>query len=201
MSNTTFSNGQILVSSANTPDTLAAMLQPILTQILGVNADPDSAVRLAWPQTGQPAWGISEDVCFVRFTAENDDYSRVRDSVFDPNDVLSVRQSMSFTQVWNMHLVLYGPNCYDRARLILSAMDLDWVHDALADKNLYGIVNYPRPAYAPELRAGQWWKRADVTLQFNELVNESITTSTAAGVDVTILTDSGEAEEFVIGNA
>ncbi len=201
MSTTNFANGTSLVSSANTPDTLAAIFQPLITQILGTDPsiDPNSTVRIGWPQGGQPAWGINDDVCIIRATPVDDAYSRVRDSLYAPNNGTSATQKMSFTQVWTLHLVFYGPNGFDRARLIDSAMSLDWVHDALAARNLYGIVKYNRPMYAPEIFQGQWWKRTDLRVQFNELVTETTTADTAAGVDVTILTDTGITEEFVIG--
>lgn len=106
---------------------------------------------------------------------------------------------MGFTQVWNIHHELNGPNSYDNARLILSAMTLSWVHDLLAAQNLYMIVAPDRPTYVPYVFEGQWWKRTDLNIKFNEQVFESITVSSAAGVDVTIITDAGETDEFTIG--
>ena len=37
---------------------------------------------------------------------------------------------------------------------------------------------------------GEWWQRSDVDLQFNELVLESIIVPAAAGVDVTVESDT-----------
>jgi hypothetical protein len=205
MSTTTFPNGQALASSALIPDGFAVIMQPLVAQILGIDpvADPDkafTAVRIAWQQEGQPAWSITDDVCILRATVENDPYGRVRDGQFSPRDAASLTQRMSFTQVWNLHATLYGPNCQDRARLIVSAFSLDWVHDALTASNLYAIADWPRPVYAPELFQGQWWKRADVDLKFNEMVNESLTVPSAAGVDVTLLKETGLSAEIHIRN-
>lgn len=206
MSQQTFPNGQTLISSAQTPDTFATFFQALIAQVFGFDTtDPTqqtaaySTVRIGWPQDGQPAWLISEDVCILTATLVDDPYARARDGLNSPNDDLSLTQRMSFTQVWELHLTLYGPNCADLARLILSTVTLDWLRDAIATKNIYLVAAPFRPRYVPENFDGRWWKRADVQLRYNELVNESIITPTAAGVDVTLITDTGAATEFVIG--
>jgi hypothetical protein len=203
MSTTTFPNGQALVSSALTPDGFLGIMQPLVAQILGFDptADPNKAfkaVRIAWQQEGQPGWDIAEDACALYVTPVNDPYGRVRDGQFKSRDAVSLTRQMGFTQVWNLHATVLGPNCQDRARLIVSAFSLDWVHDALAASNLYAIADWPRPVYVPELFQGQWWKRTDVDLKFNEMVNESLTVPSAAGVDVALLKDTGPAAEILI---
>ena len=208
MTTSTFPNGDTLVSSALNPDALATLLQSLVAQILGFDPeDPDqqsaafSSVRVSWPEQGQPAWEIGEDVCFVRAATEDEPYSRVRDGLWGVNDSETLTKHMAFTQVWSVYLTIYGPNCADHARLILSAVsDLDWVHDFLTGRNLHLLVAPNRPTYAPEHFQGQWWRRADLTLKLNELVNESTTVASAAGVDVTILTDSGLTTEITIGS-
>ncbi len=183
------------------------------------------AVRVSWQQQGQPGPRISENVCILRATLQNAPYSRVRDGLFRsavPENstaqlpgageahageqyagfradlFVGLSSQMSFTQVWNLHLTLYGPNCADRARLISSAMALDWAREALAASNLYAIPDWHRPVYAPELFQGQWWPRADLDLEFNELVNESITVPSAAGVDITLIKETGLTAEIHI---
>ena len=73
-------------------------------------------------------------------------------------------------------------------------MSLDWVHNALALLNIYAVTTWHRPVYAPELFAGQWWQRADVELQFNELVNENLVVPSAATVGITLLKENGLTE-------
>lgn len=166
------------------------------------NAPPNSQawfqIRIAWQQQGQPAYRITDDVCIVSAVPDNDPFSQVRDQLIAPNDDVSLAQQMAYTQVWKLHFTLYGPNSADRARLIVSAMALDWTHDLLAQSNLYAVTQWNRPRYLPELYQGQWWQRADVDLRFNELVNESIIVSSAAGVNVTLDTDTGLSETVSI---
>ena len=207
MSTQTFPNGQSLVSSAFNPDTFANLFQGIIASIFGFDVtDPTQAptaysqVRVGWPPGGQPAWEITDDVCFVSATLENAPFARVRDSFYAHNDSVSLSQQMGFTQVWNLQIVLYGPDSADRGRLILSAIQaVDFVHDALEAKNVYLVVAPDRPTYTAENFQGQWWRRADLQIQFNELVTESIVVPSAAGVDVTLIKENGLTTEIVIG--
>ncbi|HXS93029.1 MAG TPA: hypothetical protein VN736_00400 [Candidatus Limnocylindrales bacterium] len=201
MSTVTYPNGQTLTSSALTPVALATLLQPLIAQALGIDPTAPtawSAVRIDWPTVGQPVGGISEDICFIRATADNAPFSRVRDQEYSPLNSQSLTQNMGFTQVWNLHLTAYGPNCFDRLREIVSAFSFDWLCQSLAAANLYPVPDWQRPQYAPDLFQGQWWPRADVDLKLYESVTESTTAPSAAGVDVTLQPDTGAAVEFEI---
>jgi len=198
MSSQTFPNGDTLVSSALTPDAILAVFQGIVAQVLGFDiTDPlqqsaaYSAVRIAWQTEGQPAWTIGTDVCSLEAYPENEPYSKVRDGFYTPNNEISVTEQMGYTQVWKIRFVFRGPNAADHARLLVSSMSLDFVHDALAESNVYAVAEKNRPVYVPELFQGQWWKRSDVELQFNELVSESLTVPSAAEADVTLIKDTG----------
>ena len=149
------------------------------------------AVRIGWQPEGQPAWTIGQDLCSLEAYTENEPYSKVRDGFYTPNDDVSVAEQMGYSQVWKIRFVFRGPNAADHARLLVSAMSLDFVHDALADSNIFAVAEKNRPVYVPELFQGQWWKRADVELQFNELVSESLTVPSAAEADVTLIKDTG----------
>jgi hypothetical protein len=195
MSSQLFPNGQTLISSAFTPPAFETLLQSVIAQILGFDpateaSDAFSAVRVGWQQTGQPAWEITDDVCTLLATPENDPYSQTREAQLVQNDPKSLVQNMSFTQVWKLHATIYGPNSYDHARLIVSAMALDWTHDLLAASNIYAVTEWDRPIYVPELFNGQWWQRTDLNLSFNELVSESIVIAAAASVEVTTESDT-----------
>jgi hypothetical protein len=200
MTTSAFPNGTSLVSSALTPDSLATIIQAIVAQILGFDPviNPNgafSAVRVSWPVDGQPAWGIDEDVCFVRATQQDNAFSRSRDETFTPGTP-SIPVAMGYTQTWDVHLALYGPSCADHARLILSAFSLDWVKDLLFASNLYPLPWPGRPVYAPELFQGQWWKRADLSLEMNEQVAETTTVQQAAFASVGIVTNTGLTDEI-----
>ena len=204
MSNVTYPNGNgTLISTAQTPLGLETIFQSVMAQMLGINpvANPQTAwtaVRVAWQIQGQPAWAITDDVCIVRATADDAPFSRVRDNLWAENDDVSVILDMQFTQVWTIHATLYGPNCYDHARQIISALSLDWVSGILEPLNLYLIPDWIRPSYVPELKDGQWWQRTDIEFKLNENALESMVIPTAAEQPVTLVPDVGSSEEFVI---
>jgi hypothetical protein len=110
----------------------------------------------------------------------------------------TVLSEQSYTQVWTVHFVTYGPNSHQRARLIVDGIFQDWANDILEASNLYIIPEYNRPVRNPELFNGQWWERCDVSLQFNEDVEETLVIPAAASVPVTVTSDIGASESIVV---
>lgn len=200
----------VLQSSALTPEQLEGLLQPIVANMLGIPTDPAPwgvnspqaqswyAVRIGWQTQGQPAWKITEDVCILRATKDNDEYSRTREQLLEKNGPDGIYQRMSYTQVWTIHFTLYGPNADSRADRIVSSFSLDWAHDALAQNNIYSVTTWNRPQHAPENFQGQWWNRADIDLKFNECVLEYVSIPSAASVDVTLQPNVGASSSFTV---
>ena len=199
-----------LVSSAQTPRTMEALFQPLIAGILGFDQinDPNhaySAARIGWQTEGQPAWEVSDNVCVITAVLEDDPYSRVRDDQYamigSPADALTSK--MGFTQVWRMHFSFYGPLSADNARLVLSALSLDWTADVLQASKVYVVPEWHRPVYAPELYpdpGGVWYERTHLEVLFNEQVSESLTPVGAAStVEVTVDTDTGQTRTFQVG--
>jgi hypothetical protein len=197
MPSTTFPNGQTLTSSALSPDALLLILQTLTAQMLGFNPLTSSdvayrTVRLDWPQGGQPAWGINEDVVFLRAVEDDEEYSRIRDVALATSSISTVRQTITRSRTWRVHWTFYGPHSFDNARLISDAMLLDWTHDALAASKLYVVPEFPAPIYAPELYQGQWWKRTDIEIRLNEGITATVTTPSIASAEVLVYTDQSD---------
>ena len=203
MSQIVYPGGQgTLTSTAQSPPSIETIFQNLVAQALGlptVDSDgkplpPGSAawvdVKVGWQTYGQPSWKITEDVCIITAKPENPKFSQCRDMEHAANDSESLVQQMSYTQTWKIHFCFYGPNCFSRAGFIVSAMALDWVHNALAAFSIYEVTNNNRPVYAPENFDSQWWQRADVDLDFYELVNESLIVPAAASVGITIVKEN-----------
>ena len=151
---------------------------------------------MGWQQQGQPAWTITENVCIITAYTDDDPFSRISDTLLSANDSESLNQEMSYTQVWKMHFVCYGPNAFTNGVLIVAAMALDWVHDALAASNIYAITEWKRPDVLYENEDGQWWQRADVNLRFNEFVQLTLIVPAASGVGITLVKENGLSETF-----
>lgn len=265
--NITFPNGQTLTSTALTPDTAFAILQPIICAALGITSglpvqatlvqnsnvaqmaslngisvgclvtgngipnnttvavigqgsitlsnnatisgvstltftDPkaNTAVRKAWQQQGAPAFGINDDVASLEVTlvdAEND-YDKIRDSWLTSNDNVSVTTNLNYTRKWKLVVIFRGPNAFDHARLLKSAMLLDFLHDMLAAENLYLLPGMPTQVRLPELFEGQWWERNDLSLYFFEQVTETLTVPSVASTEVIINDVNGVERDFTV---
>jgi hypothetical protein len=200
MPSSTFPDGSVLTSSALAPGDLNQIVQSLVIQILGINPATDakaySKVRIGW--IAQPAFGITDDVCTILCTESDDEYDRIRDRQVQPNTSGSVYLADTFTRVWQARLTLYGPNSFDHARLIKSALTLDWTHDALAASNLYLVTGLPATQRVPELFEGQWWERSDMEFKLNEQISESLTCAAIASSEVVLYSERGEQADLVI---
>ena len=206
-----YPNGQTLLSSVRSEVDIETIFQVLIAGMLGIDTsspydtqafndprNPAFAVRMGWQQQGQPAWTVDQDVCVIMASPENPPFSQWRDNLYENNDDISLNSKQAYTQTWKIHVSVYGPNCIKRANLIVSGMTQEYFHDILAAQNIYIIPKLNRPVFVPEQHDRQWWNRADVELRFNELVNEQILVTSAAGVDVTIDTDTGATETIQI---
>ncbi len=147
-------------------------------RILGYNPDnfnnPDNPpacmpVRIAWPTTGAPAWKISEDVVFIRLIPrEDDDYARQIDSEYKAHAATVIKKS-SRTRIWEVQFVAYGPNAQTAVNKIKDGVFRQDIKRLLSESAVFLIPNMPPCRRVPELFAGQWWNRWDVSLTFNEL--------------------------------
>lgn len=184
MGSTTFPNGKTLTSSALTQTQIENMFQVLTTNILGEGTDPNSAVRISWPTGGDLGWEITDDVVFLRATISDDRVNRSRDrSQSNPNSG-SLTDTTTYIRVWKIDVMLYGPNSLDHARLIKSALFMDWTQTTLAASSLAIVLDVPDPRRSPELFQGEWWERSDLSVRFNELVTETTTVNSIGSVEI-----------------
>ena len=113
-----------------------------------------------------------------------------------------VTQSWEYTRAWRVSWVLYGPNATDRARMLHSAVYLDWLNDALSLDNLYPVSDPPQPVRAPEEINKQWYDRSDFWLMLYEQVNETLTIpvgGVVTSVEVKLNADDlGQVADFTV---
>lgn len=203
MSTTTYPNGQVLTSTALPPGALNELLQTLTCQMLGIDPTVDplaySKVRIDWPTQGQPAWGISDDICFLQVTEEDDKYNRIRDSKYLVTDSITFSKTGTYTRVWKVSWALYGPNGFDNARLLKSGLfSVDFVHDSLAASNLYLVSDIPATTRNPEKFQGQWWERCDLMVRLNEQITETLNIPAISTVEVKLYTEAGLAADIVL---
>jgi hypothetical protein len=193
--------GVTVASITSNTVTLSAPATGSATTMLAFGADANAYynVRVGWQQTGQPAFLITDDICTITATLSDDDYNRIRNTIYSPNDVESLTQTTCYTRVWRIAFSLYGPNSFDHARLLKSAMFMGWAHDILGQNELYLVTNVSDPRRIPELADGQWWERSDFSVRLNELVTETITAAVIASAEVIVKATGNAAMGYGLG--
>ena len=180
---------------ALTPQAVQALLQAQTIVMLGIpplQANQNSLVRVAWQPLGQPAFAATEDICFVSAVAVDDDYDRtVERSYTGTAPYTGLQTTDRRTRVWRAGWVLYGPNSFDRARLIRKGLLQDLILGAFSVSNLYLVPNFAPPVRLPEVFSGQWYERVDFSVKFNELVTEYDTIDSVESVEIVVQADDG----------
>lgn len=137
------------------------------TLILGEGFPPEK-IRLTYPKDGQPGWTVNEDIVFIRFLEQEDEYARQLDSVFEAERGTVIKKTAR-TRVWEMQLNAYGPRACETVNRIKDGVFRQDIKRLLARSGVFLIPDLPVCRRAPELFAGQWWNRWDISLHFNEL--------------------------------
>ena len=130
--------------------------------------NPDRFIRWRYPEAGAPDWKISDDIMFLYLAEVDDDYAKQRNSTYRSEDE-TVYRDTSRTRVWDLQVTSYGRNAYVLANLLKDEFFYEPVRRNLAQKDVFIVPNLPTCMQAPELFAGKWWDRWDITLRFNEL--------------------------------
>lgn len=204
-------SGQLVVASALPDGTqitgvngASVVLSNKATQSIQQNAtvtDPLvwNKCRISWQEEGQPGPDINSDTVTIRATTIDTDYSRLRDGVLLPSENNTSTQQDIFTRTWSVFFSLYGPNSLLNAKIIQSAfIKIPYVDYQLAASNLYVNPSIAETGRNPELFQGEWWERADLTVEFNEEITETLTVGTVGSVEVKIYDKTGEIEDFTV---
>lgn len=159
----------------------------------------NTLVRNVWQQEGAPAWGIEDNVAFVKCTAEpSHPYNLVRDEGITQNEDGSVTQVREYTRVWRVHWSAYGPYCFGNLSLLRSALQLDVTIIPLTGYALYVMPDIQDPLFDRELFDGRWWPRSLMDALFYEQVTETITSNTVRSVELVVETKDGVALDFTV---
>jgi hypothetical protein len=153
----------------------------------------NTRVKTSWQEKGAPGFGIEDDVLFIRCVLEPTNYN-IRDENLTVLSETTLSKNRIYTRQWRIAFVAYGPNAGNSLRLLRSMLLEDFPHDTLARSNLYLVPDTVTPDRNPELFESQWWERWDWAAIFNEQVNESITISKVASIQVIGMTS--EKQDF-----
>lgn len=195
---TTYPNGQTLTSTALTIQQINIIVQTLTCGMLGINPVDPALVRVDWPVQGQPDVALaSQDSCYISCVLQDTEYSRVRDKSY--SGVGPVTETWIYTRGWRVAWTLYGPNSFDRARQIHSALFQDYFSDQFElQGNLYAVLDPAEPTRLPENHNAQWYDRSDFHCLFYEQVQETIQSTAVTSVEVTARTNVGVVADIVV---
>jgi hypothetical protein len=207
---TTYPNGQQLVSSALTQQQISAIIQQLTYGMIGLAVPPPNSfqpVQVDWQTQGQPfmaapspALSTSKsgvDECYISCVTQDDDYTKIRNRTYSGSG--PVLETWVYSRSWRIAWVLYGPNATDRARMIWSAMFIDYFNDQLSLSNLYPVTEFQEPTRIPELINAQWYDRADFSINCMEQVTETISDGAVTSVEVKVYADDlGQVADFTV---
>lgn len=127
-----------------------------------------SQVRISYQKEGMPSWSVDDDIVFIRLEEREDNYAKQRNSVYEERDGSVVKVS-SRTRVWELYLIVYGPNSYEWMNLLKDGFFLHSTKAILGPNDIYLIPDLGSIQRVPELFDGMWWSRYDMKVLFNEL--------------------------------
>jgi hypothetical protein len=192
MTVTQYPNGQQLISSAMAQTDMNKAIQLWTCAALGINPPNYSLVRVDWQPEGQPFEDRDQDVCYLACTLQDNPYTLVRDRSYDASSVSGkVAETWTYTRCWKVAWVLYGPNSFDRGRMLHSGLFMDYLTDLLAASQLFALTDPPEPGRAPEKINAQWFDRTDFHLLLYENVTETIQDNVVTSVEILVNDNAG----------
>ena len=149
-----------------------------LALILGLNeTQANKMIRFSWPsETGSERFTATPttNVCYIRFTATqlssegyvNDNVS----SYIDKDGAVVGVERMDTHRGVRAQFIFYGPKSMDNALRIRVGMNRADANVILRDADMSYVPNRQMPVSMDELIDGNWFSRADVSLDFYQLI-------------------------------
>lgn len=187
MSSVTYPNGQTLTSTALTVTQINIITQQLTCGMLGIIPVDPASVRVSWQPEGQPDVDLPDkDMCFISCVTQDVEYSRIRDRTYDGPNTAPVNETWVYTRGWRITWETYGPNSFDRARQIHSALFQNYFNDQYALSNLYPVLDPSEPVRLPVLHNAQWYDASTFHCIFYEQVTETIQSPSVTSVEIKV---------------
>jgi hypothetical protein len=142
-------------------------------------------VRIGWQTEGAPAAGIEQNIIYLECFEIDNPYNRLREETLTYIESPEMfNMETSYTIVMQTNFILYGSDSFENAQRIRDQIFYPDNRLILSKSNLYPIHDIATPRRIPEFFNGQWWKRVDVSIFFNELVIRELEVPVIKSVEV-----------------
>jgi hypothetical protein len=193
-----YPNGQTLTSTALTVQQINILVQALTCGMLGIVPVDVSKVRVDWQFQGQPDVALpSQDSCYISCVLEDVPYSRVRDHTLAGVDGAAA-ETWVYTRGWRFAWALYGPNSFDRARQVHSALFQDYFNTAFEAANLYPVLDPAEPVRMPIEHNAQWYDSSQFHCVFYEQITETIQSPAVTSVEIKVYDKDGQVADITI---
>jgi hypothetical protein len=166
------------------------LMQSVFCSILEWESEElKNNVRISWPEEGQPAWEITEDLVFLRCYEINDSINKEREHTDEyqvsPDEFA---RDTKYSIVMAVDVILYGPNSFENARNIRDGIFSENIKLILKQNDIYLKPKEDQitPKRADEYFEGRWWRRTDIGFRFNEKMVVSTTIPAIDSVNIGI---------------
>lgn len=140
-------------------------------QVLGQS--PLADVRISWPTGGAPAFGIDDNVTFLKVTESPlpNEYHVQHEEIYSQQGspeagVMSTNSTRGIQVGW----IFYGTTAWNSAALIKDSIFRADLREMLSLQKIYPIANFTPPRRIPENWQGLWYDRYDLTILFYEQI-------------------------------
>jgi len=167
----------------------------IISLILECTEEEKKKIRINWPEEGQPAFLITDNMVFINGYEVDDMYNRQREhqDTYETSPDAFARET-SYTRVMLTNIILYGPLSFENAQKIRDGFFAEEHRITLAKNKIYMIPDNPSPKRVPEYFEGRWWKRYDISLRFNMLTTKESTIERVESAEIVLLEGDGGSE-------
>lgn len=181
-----------------TQDAVNKVFQNLTITLLGLTTPTAtdrssySKVRVSYPPEGQPAWKVTENICFMSVFERDGEYNKPRNVIMETLDGDNANQETTYTRILEVSWIFYGPLSFDNARKVKDGIFYELNRETLAGSNLYLVPSAPNPVRIPEVYQGQWWERVDLRMLFNEQVVINLTVPYLKSSEITVIREDGD---------
>lgn len=171
------------------------LMQSVFCSILGWESDElKNNVRISWPEEGQPAWGITDNLVFLRCYEQDSSINKEREHTDEyqvsPDEFA---RDTKYSVLMAVDVIIYGPNSFENSRKIRDGIFTEEIKLILKQNDIYLLPKESQitPKRADEYFEGRWWRRTDMGLRFNERMIVSTTIPSINSIDVEVYEGEG----------
>lgn len=167
-------------------------LQDLLfTFTVGATGLDPKAVRHSYQSNNQPAHLISENLVYINIMPVDDPIDKPRHITYSSATNPNTNQTTSYTRLFAVDWVIYGPNGLTIADDIRYGLFLETLRGPLKSSGLYPLTGVPAPQRGPYEFNNQWWERYDLRAYINVETTRSLLVPTLASSSVDLYTEDG----------